>query len=471
MLIVDDSSIKITSFHPTAELVKLNSTANRGLAIILSLLLVFGFGSSVPAASADTVTTTIMSDTTASYGLSLYSGRQIHTEVVTSSSVLVGKEIDSITLKLRKVGLPTGTASVGVFDENRNVKKLFGTLSVSSLTGTYKDYVFYLGESVSGLVIKSGDRIGIKYSGGSSQNNVSVMTDSDPGGPFDGKNTFHAYYTTSWRNYLEYDLYMQLTNTKTSTGSGTTNDKPVLVHFDDNRSSQWSKGKPILDKYDIKGTFYVICGRVGTGSYMTWSQIDALDQQGHSIQDHTMTHPHLPDLSNSKLEYEVSECKEMLKDKLGINPSHIGIPFNDGEDDPRVVNMISKYHNFAKGDNKDGPWELDCGTSCETTIDGDFNPDSRYAIAQFSHDSYLNSHSESQTYNRFVSLVNSGKVDSSGNVLSVPIITYHRIGESGGVPEDLFEKEMKYLNDNNFWILTMDDLRYDSGDEEFYVED
>jgi hypothetical protein len=30
---------------------------------------------------------------------------------------------------------------------------------------------------------------------------------------------------------------------------------------------------------------------------------------------------------------------------------------------------------------------------------------------------------------------------------------------------------MKYLHDNNFWILTMDDLHYDSGDEEFYVED
>jgi hypothetical protein len=265
LFIVDDSSIKLTSFHPTAELMKLNPTGNRGLAIILSLLLIFGFGSSVPAASADTVTTTIMSDTTASYGLSLYSGRQIHTEVVTSSSVLVGKEIHSITLKLRKVGLPSGTSSVGVFDENRNVKKLFGTLSVSSLTGTYKDYVFYLGESISGYVIKSGDMIGIKYSGGSSQNTVSVMTDSDPAGPFDGKNTFHAYYTTSWRNYREYDLNMQLTNTKTSTGSDGTNGKPVLIHFDDNRSSQWSNGKPILDKYDIKGTFYVICGRVGTG--------------------------------------------------------------------------------------------------------------------------------------------------------------------------------------------------------------
>lgn len=442
------------------------------LSAVLSLLLLAGVAAnSLPLASADTLTTTVMNDTTESYGLSLYSGRSMHLETVGSGSVLVGKEIDSITLKLRKMGDPSGTAEIGVYDSNRNLKKRFGTLSVSSLSGTFKDYQFYLGESVSGHVIKSGDRIGIKYSGGSSQDNVSVMIDAVPGGSFDGTNTSHSYYTSSgWNNYSDYDLRMKLTNAKSTTSSGSI-EKPVLIQFDDGTSSQWSKAKPILDEYNLKATFYIVCGRVGTSGYLSWSQIEALKEQGHSIQDHTMTHPHLPDLSNSKLEYEVSECKAMIKEKLGFTPSHIAIPFNDGEDDPRVVSMISKYHKFAKGDNTAGVWELDCGTSCETTVDGDFNPDSRYAIAQFSHDYYLDQNGQTNTYNKFVSLVDSGKVDSNGNVQSVPIVTYHKIGGSGGVPEDMFEKEMKHLSENGSSILTMDDVKYDSSDHEFYVDE
>jgi peptidoglycan/xylan/chitin deacetylase (PgdA/CDA1 family) len=441
------------------------------LSTILSIVIFSGAVTSFPQASGEVVTTTIMNDTTESHGLSLYSGRSMHVTVIGSDSVLIDKEIDSIALKLRKMGDPLGTAEIGVYDSNRNLKKRFGTVSVSSLTGTFKDYQFYLGESVSGYVIKSGDRIGIKYSGGSSQDNVSVMIDAEPGGSFDSTNTYHSYYSsTGWKNYIENDLRMKLTNTKSIASPGSVG-RPVFIHFDDGTSSQWTKAKPILDEYNIKATFYIVCGKAGTSGYMSWSQIETLEGQGHSIQDHTMTHPHLPDLSNSKLEYEVSECKEIIKDRLGITPSHMAIPYNDGEDDPRVVSMISKYHKFAKGDNTAGLWELDCWTSCQTTIDGDFNPDSRYAIAQFSHDYYLDKYGEDATFDKFVSLINSGKIDSGGNVISVPIITYHKIGGSDGLPEDMFEKEMKYLGENGYRILTMDDLRYSSNDGEFYVDD
>ena len=54
-----------------------------------------------------------MSDAIFTTGLSTYSGRQIHAEYVTSSSVLVGKYIDTIKIMLKKVGSPTGTATVG----------------------------------------------------------------------------------------------------------------------------------------------------------------------------------------------------------------------------------------------------------------------------------------------------------------------------------------------------------------------
>lgn len=45
-------------------------------------------------------------------GMSLNSARPAHVEYVSDTSELVGKEIDTIMLKLRKIGNPTGTAEV-----------------------------------------------------------------------------------------------------------------------------------------------------------------------------------------------------------------------------------------------------------------------------------------------------------------------------------------------------------------------
>src|SRR5436309_10357414 len=49
-----------------------------------------------------------------------------------------------------------------------------------------------------------------------------------------------------------------------STTSGTTNnisnDKVVIINFDDSFKSQFLYAKPILDKYGFKATFFEVCG-------------------------------------------------------------------------------------------------------------------------------------------------------------------------------------------------------------------
>ncbi|AIF83549.1 putative xylanase/chitin deacetylase [Candidatus Nitrososphaera evergladensis SR1] len=166
--------------------------------------------------SASSFPITHMSDTTATSGLSLYAGQQAHAEFVSPASQLVGKSIDQITLKLRKTNSPTGTAEVGVFNPDLTVKKLFGTKDAATLTSTYTDYTF----SLSGLdlyTIQSGDRIGIKYAGGNSNNYMAVMLDRDAADPFDGTNTYRQQYTTSWLSFTSDDMYMILKQTHDAT--------------------------------------------------------------------------------------------------------------------------------------------------------------------------------------------------------------------------------------------------------------
>jgi hypothetical protein len=150
-----------------------------------------------------------MSDTTASTGLNTFSGRSIHAEYVSPTSQLIGDNIDKITIKLKKSGSPTGNAEIGIFNTDRTVKQLFATKDVSTLTTSYTDYTFSLPAGQT-YQIQSDDRIGIKYVGGSTTNNISVMRDTAVADPFDGTNSYHTYYTTTWTSATANDLYMIL---------------------------------------------------------------------------------------------------------------------------------------------------------------------------------------------------------------------------------------------------------------------
>lgn len=149
---------------------------------------------------------------TASAGYGVYGAKPARAEYVTAESQLAGDSVDSITLRLKNVGDISGDAQVGVFNEDLSVKKLFGKLDVSTLTESYQDYEF----TADGLyTIQPGDRIGIKYAGGTDSSWVAVMLDLDPAGEaFDGSASFHQHYQSgAWHGNEGRDLYMILKQT------------------------------------------------------------------------------------------------------------------------------------------------------------------------------------------------------------------------------------------------------------------
>ena len=46
-----------------------------------------------------------------------------------------------------------------------------------------------------------------------------------------------------------------------------TNDKIVILNFDDGRRTQFTHAKPILDKYGFKATFYIVCNYISHISF------------------------------------------------------------------------------------------------------------------------------------------------------------------------------------------------------------
>ena len=110
------------------------------LAATLLASIALGISSSQPTSAAPIIH---MEDTTASTGQNIWSGRPVHAEYVGSSSSLVGKQIDTMVVKLKKAGSPTGNLEVGIFNSDLSVKKLFATKDVSTLTTSYLDYEFF----------------------------------------------------------------------------------------------------------------------------------------------------------------------------------------------------------------------------------------------------------------------------------------------------------------------------------------
>jgi len=264
-----------------------------------------------------------------------------------------------------------------------------------------------------------------------------------------------------------------------------TGDKVVILNFDDGRKSQYTQAKPILDKYGFKATFYAVCNYLDNKKgYMSWKDIETLYKEGHDIGSHSMNHAHLEKLSKKGVSFEVAQSKKCFEDH-GINATTFAYPFNEGSSDKKVIKIIAKYYDLARTASSpitflrcDGLKEISNQDDCLQNKKGGLTYANRYSIRGWSHDMtrLVNSYTDEELFDRFVKVVSSqSKYNKDGVINAIPIIIYHRAGDSGVVDYntniDLFEKEMKYLHDNNFLVLTMKDLRFDETSKDLDIKD
>lgn len=263
-----------------------------------------------------------------------------------------------------------------------------------------------------------------------------------------------------------------------------TNDKVVILNFDDGRKTQFTEAKPILDKYGFKATFYVVCNYLGNKpGYMNWQEVKQLYDEGHDIGSHSMNHVHLDKISKKDVRFEVGQSKKCLEDHK-IDVTSFAYPFNVGSNDKGVVKIVSKYYDLARTAGSplmylhcDGWKDLSNQKDCGTLIKKDITFANRYSIRGWSHDMsrLVNSYSDKELLKRFIYVVNSqSHYNKNGTIKAVPIIIYHRAGDNDAVDYNtdlkLFEKEMKYLHDNNFRVITMKDLGYDGKTNYLYIK-
>lgn len=122
--------------------------------------------------------------------------------------------------------------------------------------------------------------------------------------------------------------------------------KPIVITFDDGNYDLYTEAFPILKKYNIKATIYIISG-FGDGIYtMTLDQAKELSDSGLiSLQSHTVTHKPLATLSLDQIEIELRDSKKTLEDLTGKEVYSIAYP--TGSYDKRVIEIAKKYYKYG----------------------------------------------------------------------------------------------------------------------------
>jgi len=128
--------------------------------------------------------------------------------------------------------------------------------------------------------------------------------------------------------------------------------KPVVITFDDSYESLYDNALPVLREFGFSATIFVVTGYVGELNHwdvnlgwihfrhLSWSQLKAFRDASFEIESHTVHHPDLTRISDSRLESEMADSKKSIEDRTGTRVRFISFPF--GRYNARVLDLMRK---------------------------------------------------------------------------------------------------------------------------------
>jgi hypothetical protein len=213
----------------------------------------------------------------------------------------------------------------------------------------------------------------------------------------------------------------------------------ITVTFDDGWTSQHKNALPILDKYGIPATMYIISGSINDQpAYMTQAQIQDFADRGHNIESHSVTHPHLRELSPAQLNAELTESQATLRQMFGPTAAtDFASPYAEYND--ATLAAIRELYTTQRAYDDDG------------TDNSGFNTRTNY-----------------DPYNLRVKFVESttttatvqGWIDSAKASNAWLILAYHEVGENIGggtytTDTDVLDADMKAVKNSGLGIVTV----------------
>ena len=103
--------------------------------------------------------------------------------------------------------------------------------------------------------------------------------------------------------------------------------KTLAITFDDGYYNNYQYAYPVLKKYNIPATIFIIVGQAGQSGYVGWKEIKEMSDSGViTIGSHTLSHKWLPSLGTRDLRNELASSKATLEEKTGKPVSALCYP-------------------------------------------------------------------------------------------------------------------------------------------------
>ncbi|MBC8065440.1 MAG: polysaccharide deacetylase family protein [Chlorobia bacterium] len=128
-------------------------------------------------------------------------------------------------------------------------------------------------------------------------------------------------------------------------------EKTVCFTFDDGFVSTIDNGVPVLERHQVPMSVYVVSGFVGKASEWEgelarplagWDSLRKIQELGHEVGNHTVSHLRLGDLDGSEQRKQIRECHEAMLAE-GLHPVSFCYPYGSLNAESDQVLQSSDY--------------------------------------------------------------------------------------------------------------------------------
>jgi peptidoglycan/xylan/chitin deacetylase (PgdA/CDA1 family) len=123
--------------------------------------------------------------------------------------------------------------------------------------------------------------------------------------------------------------------------------RPVVLTFDDGYAGVYENAFPILSSQGFTATMYCIAEDFAKGGsasvkrafpVMSHSQLAEMLKSGFTMGSHSLTHPDLTVIPNTRAKEEVASSRKLLEDFFGTSVTTFAYPY--GRFGPRIQEMV-----------------------------------------------------------------------------------------------------------------------------------
>ena len=116
--------------------------------------------------------------------------------------------------------------------------------------------------------------------------------------------------------------------------------KPIIITFDDGYVDNYTNAVPIMEKYGMRGTIFIVVNEIGKKDYLSLEQLKDLEKRKIEIGSHTANHLPLATLSTEEKKSEIDKSKLLLEWK-GLKTVFF-MAYPNGSYDQEIEQMLEE---------------------------------------------------------------------------------------------------------------------------------